>query len=455
MKPFWTVLRSYFCRWQFWLVLLFWLCQLGVYSSTARFSHGGRELWPMLLLGVGYTGAAIAFQLKEQLGAYRAALLPGFRTPHLVVGLLWLTVTVLPFPALAYAGGGSALGVLGVALPLAGLAFAGCCRGGWRAGVFGTGFLILFVPRVAAATTAMAAGQHPWAAAGFSLGGLWLIAETVFFLATMNEDTPGYEVQFRGNLRQLSGPQARRSMLTAFRRLDRDQSLWLRLSDVQIPDVMPFVGHSRWRRIVHWRRAQANGWMTILMPAVMWVVMVAVQSGMTRGHPEALALVLRGTLWIIIIMPSMIGVSAWQMRGGMLARELTYPVRRRDFVLEQGASVLLAQLLAWLLLAGVMVLGSRCFPDAIRGGDVLVAVCVSGPWQVVAFALLARLSTLRSAIPMIVGLVVAMTAGTAILMGCLFLNRLPVTAFVAGASVVLGGAGLVLAYRHWLRVDIA
>jgi hypothetical protein len=456
MKHLWTVLRSYFSRWQFWLVLLFWLMQVGAFAATGLRSHGGRrDLWPMLLMAVGYTGAAIAFQVKEQLGAYRAALVPGFRTPHLLAGLIWLTVIVLPFPALVYAGGGSALGILGVALPMAGLAFAGCCRGGWRAGVFGTSCIILFVPGVAAAVGALAAGQYPWAAVGLCLGALWFVADTVFFLATMDEETPGYDVQFRGNLRQLSGPQARRNMLTAMRRLEREHSLWLRLVDVQIPDVMPFVGNSRWQRIAHWRRAHANWWMLVLTPAIMWGVMVAVQYGMVHGRPNELSLVLHGTLWILVMMPSTVALNAWQVRGSMLARELTYPVRRQDFVVEQAISILLSQFMAWGVLAGMMALTLACFPGVAPWDDLLVAVCISGPWQLIAFALLARLGTLGSAIPMIVALVLATATGTGILMGCIFLNSPPVTAFVATTSAILGGASLVLAYRHWLRVDIA
>ncbi len=455
MKHLWTVLRSYFSRWQFWLVLLFWLSQVVGFMAASWHARRGGQLWPMLLMGVGYTGAALAFQVKEQLGAYRAALVPGYRTPHLVVGLIWLTVIVLPFPVLTQAGGGSALGILGVALPMASLAFAGCCRGGWRAGLFATSFIGLLVPAVATVTGALAAGQYPWAAAALCLGGLWFVADTAFFLATMDEETPGYDVQFRGNLRQLSGPQARRNMLTAIRRLDREHSIWLRLVDVQIPDVMPFVGNSHWQRIAHWRRAHANWWMLVLSPALMWVAMVAVQYGMMHGRPNQLSLVLRGTLWILVMMPSMVAMNAWQMRGGMLARELTYPVRRQDFVAEMATAVLLSQFLAWGVLAGVMALALACFPGAAPWDDLLIAVAVSGPWQLIAFALLARLGTLGSAIPMIAALILATATGTGILMGCIYIHSLPATAVVAGAGAVLGGASLVLAYRHWLRVDIA
>jgi hypothetical protein len=176
---------------------------------------------------------------------------------------------------------------------------------------------------------------------------------------------------------------------------------------------------------------------------------------MVHGRPNELSLVLHGTLWILVMMPSTVALNAWQVRGGMLARELTYPVRRQDFVVEQAISILLSQFMAWGVLAGMMALTLACFPGVAPWDDLLVAVCISGPWQLIAFALLARLGTLGSAIPMIVALVLATATGTGILMGCIFLNSPPVTAFVATTSAILGGASLVLAYRHWLRVDIA
>jgi len=445
----------YASRWQSWLVLTFWLVQLLAFIPAVLDMHGVRDLFPMILFAVGYTCAAIGVQTKEHLGAYRAALVPGFRLPHLTTALLALGVAALPFPVVAALAGGSALGVLGLVVPMGALAFAGCCRGGWRAAAFGLGYLLVFIPGVSQWVKGLLAGQYPWVAAILCLLGLWLLVDAVLFLVTMDEETPGYEMQFRSNLRQFRGSQARQSMSAAIRNLDRQNSIWLRLVDVQIPDTMPYVGASRWRRIVHWRRAQANQWFAVLMPSLIWLVMVAIQLGLAQPAAASSRWALRSTMWVLVMIPPMLALSAWQARGGMLSRELTYPLRRRDFVIEQGVAALVPQYAAWLLVLLAMVGVSAILPDACAWTDLLTAAAVAGPWQAVVFALLARLGTLGSGLPMVIGMLLAAFVGTLLLMGCVVLANPAVTATVSAALVLLAGAALAGTYRHWLRVDIA
>jgi hypothetical protein len=451
--PFLIVLRSCLGRWQSWLILSFWALQLAVYIPQVGSSRGARDLFPMLLFAVGYTCAAIGVQAKEHLGSYRAALVPRFKAPHLVAAVLWLVVTVAPFAMVTALRGGSALGVLGLTVPLGALAFAACCRGGWRAGVFGLAYVTVFVPAVTRLVAGLLAGEYPWAAGALVLAGLWFLGDALVFLATMDEETPGYEMQFRSNLRQFSGPQARRSMFAAIGQLERQKSIWLRIVDVQIPEVMPYVGASRWRRLAHWRRAHANWWMSALMPSLVWLVVFAVQYGLQQGVPGAQSLP-RGTLWVLTTMPPFLALSAWQARAGMLGRELLYPLRRRDFLVEQALSVLVSQYAACGLLLGVMALVLVMLPSATPWPDLWTAACIAVPWQLVVFGLLARLGTLGSGLPMVVGLMLAAGAGSALLIGCVALGNLATTATVTVALMLLAGASLAGAYRHWLRVDI-
>lgn len=453
--PYRAILRAHITRWQSWLVLVFWLLQVFAFIPAALSQRGVHDLFPMILFAVGYTCAAIAVQTKEHLGAYRAALVPGFRRPHLVMAVLALGVAVLPFPVAAAVAGGSALGIAGLAVPMGALAFAGCCRGGWRAVTFFLGYLVVFVPGVRQGVAGLTAGQYPWAAAALCVCGLWLLADAVFFLATMDEETPGYEMQFRSNLRQFRGHQARQNMSAAIRHLDRQNSIWLRLVDVQIPDAMPYLGASRWRRILHWRRAQANQWFAVLMPSLIWLVMVALQLGLAQGAAAPGRAALRSTMWVLVMMPPMLALSAWQARGGMLNRELTYPLRRRDFLIEQAVAVLVPQYAAWLLVLLAMATVAAVLRDTALWADLGTAAVVAGPWQAVVFALLARLGTLGSGLPLVIGMLLAAFVGTLVLMGCVVLGSPTVTATVSAALVLLAVAALALAYRHWLRVDIA
>lgn len=460
MKTLWPVLCSYVRRWQFWLVLGLWLSQFVpfvCFACSGRHLSGyafGAYAFGAFTFAVIYVAAAVAVQTKEHLGAYRAALVPGYMRPHLAAAGLWLAVALLPFPAVALATGHPASGLLGLGLALAGLAFAGCCRGGWRAGVLFGGCLLFCLPPVGKAVGAVAAGTAPWAAVSLGLLGLWFLADAVLFLVTMDEETPGYDVQWRGNLRQLSGPQARRGMFAAIRRLDRQNSLWLRLVDVRMPAVIPFLGDSRWQRIRHWRRAQPNSALVVVTGSLTWLFMFAVQYGVGDGHVSP-SIVLRNTLWILVMMPPMAAMQSWQTRGGMVARELTYPVRRRDLILEQGAAILLTVLLAWLLLVVTIMLLVSLLPGVVPWGTITTAVLLSGPWQLLVVALLARLATLNSAVPMVAVLTLGAAVGTAILFGCLALDSLPAAVGVGGAITVVGLLTVRSCYRHWLRADIA
>ena len=457
MSTFWPVLSSYPRRWQFWVVLLLWLCQFVPFAMVM--SEGGRTAGSgfgvgMLAFAVIYGAAAIGVQTKEHLGAYRAALVPGYRLPHLAAAGLWLAVAVLPFPGVAWACGHAAWGWFALALCLASLAFAACCRGGWRAGVLFGGCVLFSVPPVAKVIATVTAGSHPWAAIGLVLLGLWFLAETVLFLVTMSEETPGYDVQWRGNLRQLSSPQARRGMFAAIRRLERENSLWLRLADAQMPAVMPFLGTSHWRRLRHWRRAQSSGVMATAMGAITWLLMLAMHAGMAGGRLN-LDAVLRGSTWVLVMMPQMAVVQAWQMRGGVLVRELTYPVRRRDILIEQGLGILLTVALSWLLTMGTMAMAVGFLATTPAWRVLAIAALVSGPWQLGAFAALTRLATSASTVPMVAALIVCTGAGTAVLLVCIALDSLPVAAGVGGGLALLGLLGIIGSHRHWQHVDIA
>ena len=396
MSLLWTVVRASLVRWQFWLVLGFLLAQLIGFAAMT----GARRIGPNALLnlymGILYTVVAIAVQAKEHLAVYRAALAPGFRKPHLLATGIWLAIAVVPFPVVAAAAGASVWGVVGITLFVAAATFAGACRGGWRASIPFGGCVVIFLPPVRRAAASILAGEEPLAATVLAVAGVWFLVETMRYLLTMDEETPGYDVQFRGNLRQLSGPQARRSMFAAFRRLDREKSIWLRLADARLPEVMPPLGDSRWARLRHWRRATPNTWASMLLAGLVWIVMLIVMSAMTRAHTHLGPLV-HGSVWILFLLPQMAAVQAWQTRAGMIGRELTYPVHRRDLVLELGASALLSVLMSWAFLALTMVATLALLAGPVGGlaGDapqpmpwrtVAIALMASGPWHLVAFA---------------------------------------------------------------------
>lgn len=455
MKTFWTVVGAYPRRWQFWLVLLLWLSQLVPFVAVVW--NGGRAAGhgvTMLAFAAIYGAAAIGVQTKEHLGAYRAALVPGYKLPHLAAAGLWLAVAVLPFPVIVWACGNTPWGWFALVLCLASLGFAACCRGGWRAGVLFGAVVLFCVPPMAKAIAALAAGTYPWAAVGLGLLGVWFLVDTGLFLVTMDEETPGYDVQWRGNLRQLGSPQARRGMFAAIRRLERENSLWLRLADARIPATIPFVGDRRWRRFWHWRRAQSSGAMATVMGALTWLIMLATHAGMAGGRLN-LDAVLRGSTWVLVMMPQMAVVQAWQMRGGVLVRELTYPVRRRDILLEQGLGILLTVALSWLLTMGTMAMAVGFLATTPAWRVLAIAALVSGPWQLGAFAALTRLTTSASTVPMVAALIVCTGAGTVALLGCIALDSLPVAASVGGGLALLGLMGIVGSYRHWRHVDIA
>ncbi len=456
-SPYRAILIGYAVRWQSWFVLALWLCQFAAYllESLGRRGRGGLSpMVPVVMLGVVYAGGAIGAQAKEHLAAYRAAVVPGFRAPHLAVAAGLLALAVLPFPTVALVTGGPALPVLGVGAVLGALAFAAFSRGGWRVTAFFVLCLGLLVPAVSRALSVFLAERYPAVSLALIVAAAWLLADALRFLGTMDEETPGYELQFRGSLRPFSGPQARRHLFAAVRDLDRRNSFWLRTVDAQIPDSMPYVGNSRWRRLAHWRRAQANWRYSSLMPTLVWLLMLVLHAGFGSGGAAPNGL-LRPTLWVLVMLPSFVGLGFWQSRAGMLGRELTYPLRRRDFVLEQGASILFSQYAAWLVLVVAMAAALALVPCVGSWADLAAAVAVTAPWNAILLAVVARLGSLGSGLPMLAALTLGAGAGTGLLLSCLALADAGVTLAVTVALAATAAAGLAAVYRHWLHADIA
>ncbi|MBN2450966.1 MAG: hypothetical protein JXR77_11285 [Lentisphaeria bacterium] len=454
MRAFGIVLRTYFLRWQFWLCVVLLACQVPGFLLVAsgKSPHFLGAL--TLFFGVGYVCAGIGIHLKEQFGSSRARLMPGFLWPHLCGGLFWVVCVIGLFALLAACGGGSVPGTLALALPLAGLALAAPCRGRHYAALFGLSWLLLFFPPLATPALRLLSGAYPPAASLLLAGGVLLLWRTARFLVTMDEETPGYETQVRANLESLSRPQARRALSAAIRQLDERNSIWLRLMDVAAPDQRRYVGDSRWQRVRQWRRACGSSWMMLAMPCLVWALVALTQLWMWKGS-DTPARALAGTLWIPLFFPQLALVQYWQLRSLVLSREFTYPVRRRDILLEQAAAALWGQVTTWFVLVSLPLVLWLAAPELLPGRTWLILVLVSGAWQPAAFCVWARICGVRSLVPLVVGIGVVSGVSAAGLMGCVHLQSTPLLlgTMALGLLVALGLAPSVR--RRWLRRDLA
>lgn len=451
MKAFAAVMKTYLIRRPFWLWSVFWGCEVACYAAlvVSRF-RAHQSLGIVIGFGVGYSWAAIGIQLKEQLAAYRSATIPGFRLPHLFAAVFWLIVVLLPYALLPVFYNQSALGSLALCLPLGAAAFAGASLGGWRIGVFMVPYLALFSASVSRFAYRFIAGDFPFTSVVLCGIGLWWTVDTLLTLWKMNEEDPQYLFRIRMKVRAMRGPDARKAAADDMNQLEKRHSIWLRPIDWFLPEQRAFAGDTRLHRIIQWRRAHANWPAAAIMPVIIWGMIIIIQyiaEGMgTRG-------MIWGTVWTLVFLPQMTFLSSWQVRAALLERELTYPVQRRDFVLENAVSFLSVQYLSWLLMIIPFTFLAAC-TGILSITQIVLTVLMTAGWQLVAFSLNARLSTGRSAVSAYVGAFSSGLPGTILLIVVL---KIQLLLPIAGIAVFIAGTAWLLsrsAYRHWMTVDV-
>jgi len=222
--------------------------------------------------------------------------------------------------------------------------------------------------------------------------------------------------------------------------------------DWQFPQTRTFLGGSRWRRICHWRSAHVNWWFAAVMPALIWALMGVAWWWLSGGRLPAH--IVHSAAWVLTV-PQFMFLNAWQARAGVLPRELTYPVRRHDLLLEQAAGILISQYLAWLLLMLEVIAVRLLLPDALAWRDVAIVLAVTGAWQILAFAVNSRLATLNSMVPLFVSYIVSTVLGSSILIVCLLVASWPVTTITTCALLAVATMVMHVSCTHWMTVDLA
>ena len=80
------VLLTYLRQWQFWAYLAAWVAMFPLLGDAADVVAAGR--WLFIFLSFAATGpAAVIGHAKQQMADARASLMPGFRTPHVIVAV--------------------------------------------------------------------------------------------------------------------------------------------------------------------------------------------------------------------------------------------------------------------------------------------------------------------------------------------------------------------------------
>ena len=82
-------------------------------------------------------------------------------------------------------------------------------------------------------------------------------------------------------------------------------------------------------------------------------------------------------------------------------------------------------------------------------------ITLAGAWQLVGFAVSARVATTGSLVPLVAGLIVSTLVGTCLIMLSLQRDSPRVSAAVGAALLVIAIPALRAAYRHWMTVDLA
>ena len=402
--------------------------------------------------------------VKQQLATHEAALVPGYRGPHLVVAALMFLVPVLFAVVAAPAAGGSIVGHASLLL-LVCLAFFHqmAVPSGWNIVVVALIYLPMLIPAFRQAAQQILAGQQP-GVAWYLLSAEAAVGVLLFHrLANLTEDDPCYGNVMPMNAWDMRAAEVRRRNRA---QLQKSPRMMLSLIGVESKRLDKFTAEPAKTRRQRIALLQMAGDWPINLMLVFVMIMVGESLPLLvqrfgylstlMGSSERLAMALA---WPIMLS---LGVACglWLPQSQRLSRlgyESLRPSSRSEWVLENGLAIMhntLRMQAVWL--AAQIILLFTFLPSFATSPVIVNGLIFTAGVQMLLFGVGAWTSSFGSMFWKLVTFL--------IVIGTLQPSWLAVSSFSLTYSwqiplftSITAGFGIVLtwvAYRRWCRIDL-
>ena len=436
----------------------------GPYVHNPSFPRSSSQV-AMLMLGgllAAWAAAMVVAHLKEQLADPRAALTPGYRPPHLLVGAVAFLTLVIAFVWIVFV----------LATPQL-----------WDE-VWWPGYLAL----VLVAATALAAMTHFQSPLSVLLlmllvtpiwfdGGRTMLNDTVrgrsvelgyiilavavaalvalwWRLALLHAEMPEYARTtgpgFRLRVQMTGDPGFRRENAAGTGALEA----WVRGAD-RLDEVANVAAAGFWQRVRHWRIVIGLGRTPIFVALVlgMWsFVMPHLAGGMRDKHSRVVLPVM-----LSVLLPGIIVAAVWPRRWYTLADESLRPASRRQFVREQGAAMAMELAVNWFTLTAALVAAAVLLEQSvIRLAPLWRALPLIVAAQILMFGIIVWVMRYRSGWLVVVPIFLAMFTGLIVVVVGGALSELNSAQPLLIAAGIVAAAGVAItfdAYRRWLVTE--
>jgi len=400
-----------------------------------------------------WLGAMIAGHAKEQLGDARASLVPGFRTPHLVIATVMFLVLVVGLACVVAWGEVWVPGYLGIVLAITALL-------AWM-GQLQTPSLIILGAAVVTPVffadgralftdvlrgRAAGVGYAVLAASVAALVGLW------WRLAVMSEEMPEYGrgggVGLRLKVRMTGDPAFQRENAAGASRIESFVRQARRF------DAVPNIAAAGfWPRAGHWRFVIGTGRMPIFVALVLGLWVPLLQATTTKPDVGIIVALVSASF-----VPGLMFAATWPRRWYVLGDESLRPASRRQFIREHGAAMAMEYAITWAWITAAPFASAVLFaswPQRVFE-QLMVALPMMAAVQALIFAILVWILRFRAGWLVIVPIFLVTGVGVAaLIVGAAIAEARNVNAAMLFTLLVaVAGVGITLdAYRRWLVTE--
>jgi hypothetical protein len=444
------VARTYVHRWPLWLIAAVLVAYFYLlYGGAFRISMKSERLTFLacLMWITAWASGTVAAHVKQQFTDASAALVPGYRTPHLLIGAIAMLLVAAILPALAApALTFSTPAVVGMALIVAGSTAWFMQVQNFTAGIVcNLLWLSLLNRRVVFALGAMLEWKNEVLAAALVALGLAALIALWMRLARMHEGMREY---------------GRRSLSVALVGPGNANPAAVRSTDTWFESMLRRPVHTQciaaanlWNRVRHLRATGLGRW-PWLMGALMAGSMIAIP-WFTGGPNNPAIGALESFILVAMILPAVSTIGHWGRRCAALGYESLRPASRPRFVREIGLAIALDLAEAWVAvtsaaLFAVWVWDPQAAVELVTGGFLLLAaatclVVFGVNWWVLRL----RNSALTAVVMVLTGLApIAPLLGKRLYAGTGWTSPLALGLLVIGALVTLD------AYGRWCGADL-
>ena len=427
--------------------------------------HGSADpTQAMFPLFLGFPAMFLGAHLKQQLATHEASLVPGYRTPHLIIAALLFLVPILCAIVVAPVVGGSVPGHAAVFLMICLVMFQASADSNGLAGLLVLlVYLPMLVPQLRIAMAQVLAGQMPGLTSCLLsaevAGGVLLFHR----LANLTEDDPSYGNVMPMNVWDMRAAEVRRRNRAQLQKSPRMILSLIEPESKRLDQLTAIPATTRRQRVA--LLAMGGDW-PVHLPSTLFMVLLLESVPLLLPYlsPHVSAIRTESQFANALSWPIMLSMmTAWihwlpqSQRLSRLGYESLRPSTRQDWVLENGLAIILnslKMLAGWLVIQIIllcMFLSPFATSPAILNGLVFLAGV-----HVLLFGAAAGIASFGSMFWKFVGfmMLIGIVQGSWPAVSSYSLTcswPIPVFACICGAVGVMLTR---IAYRRWCRIDL-